>query len=343
MYAQQCVQPTGTNRPRAWRLCSCSLWNAQGLRYVRSSGSVDVVRPLVAALAADERTVSGGHGGGETPVPIPNTAVKPASADGTWGEAPWESRTSPGFLQTKALTPVMGLCRVRRPGPGLSRQGSGGGAYTRPVDRNPDGRDRRAPRSAGGASGRNGSGRPPHAGGTGGSAGRRDSAGTGGSRREGGSRGRPGSRGARPVGVPEGHVGTGASVRRDPRPLGGRGRPRTGVPPCPKARGSGGASPAVAPVRSVVPRRSGRPGGPTTEPRPRPAVRPRWIGGYGRTTPPPNGTTTVPMAGRTRHGACPVPGDRRSSRSRCRPRWRRRSGGPPTRRRHTTAKFWSTR
>jgi hypothetical protein len=45
-----------------------------------------------------ERTVSGGHGGGETPVPIPNTAVKPASADGTWGEAPWESRTPPGFL-----------------------------------------------------------------------------------------------------------------------------------------------------------------------------------------------------------------------------------------------------
>ena len=49
---------------------------------------------------APERTVSGGHGGGETPVPIPNTAVKPASADGTWGVAPWESRTPPGFLQT---------------------------------------------------------------------------------------------------------------------------------------------------------------------------------------------------------------------------------------------------
>ncbi len=27
--------------------------------------------------------VSGRHGGGETPVPIPNTAVKPSSADGT--------------------------------------------------------------------------------------------------------------------------------------------------------------------------------------------------------------------------------------------------------------------
>ncbi len=45
-----------------------------------------------------ECKISGGHGGGETPVPIPNTAVKPARADGTWGEAPWESRSPPGFL-----------------------------------------------------------------------------------------------------------------------------------------------------------------------------------------------------------------------------------------------------
>jgi hypothetical protein len=29
--------------------------------------------------------ISGGHSGGVTPVPIPNTEVKPASADGTWG------------------------------------------------------------------------------------------------------------------------------------------------------------------------------------------------------------------------------------------------------------------
>src|SRR5256885_5093400 len=41
--------------------------------------------------------VSGGHCGGETPVPIPNTEVKPTSADGTWGEIPWESRTPPVF------------------------------------------------------------------------------------------------------------------------------------------------------------------------------------------------------------------------------------------------------
>ena len=31
----------------------------------------------------------------DTPVPIPNTAVKFLSANGTWGAAPWESRTLP--------------------------------------------------------------------------------------------------------------------------------------------------------------------------------------------------------------------------------------------------------
>ena len=33
--------------------------------------------------------------GGDTPVPIPNTEVKSSSADGTWLEITWESRTSP--------------------------------------------------------------------------------------------------------------------------------------------------------------------------------------------------------------------------------------------------------
>ena len=36
--------------------------------------------------------------GGETPVPIPNTAVKPSSADGTCRATDWKSRTSPGFI-----------------------------------------------------------------------------------------------------------------------------------------------------------------------------------------------------------------------------------------------------
>src|SRR4051812_46371442 len=48
--------------------------------------------------------VSGGHSGGVTPVPIPNTEVKPSSADGTWDESPWESRTPPDFFQREGLT-----------------------------------------------------------------------------------------------------------------------------------------------------------------------------------------------------------------------------------------------
>ena len=37
----------------------------------------------------------GGDGEGEPRVPIPNTTVKPFSADGTWTAGSWESRTSP--------------------------------------------------------------------------------------------------------------------------------------------------------------------------------------------------------------------------------------------------------
>ena len=44
-------------------------------------------------------TFSGGLGEGETPLPIPNRAVKPLSADGTWLERAWESR-SPPVLRT---------------------------------------------------------------------------------------------------------------------------------------------------------------------------------------------------------------------------------------------------
>src|SRR5215204_7157200 len=37
----------------------------------------------------------GDDSGGDTPLPIPNREVKPASADGTAEETPWESRSSP--------------------------------------------------------------------------------------------------------------------------------------------------------------------------------------------------------------------------------------------------------
>ncbi len=37
----------------------------------------------------------GDIGGGDTPGPIPNPEVKPVSADGTWLETAWESRSLP--------------------------------------------------------------------------------------------------------------------------------------------------------------------------------------------------------------------------------------------------------
>ena len=109
---QQCIQPTGTNRPRAWRSTSLVL------ALERSGAAVSQPQARPSTLEGGrsgpaERTVSGGHSGGETPVPIPNTAVKPARADGTWGEAPWESRSLPGFLMTNPLWSFgsRGFCR----------------------------------------------------------------------------------------------------------------------------------------------------------------------------------------------------------------------------------------
>ena len=45
-------------------------------------------------------SLSGGYGEGETPLPFPNRAVKPLSADGTCPERDWESRSPPVFTYT---------------------------------------------------------------------------------------------------------------------------------------------------------------------------------------------------------------------------------------------------
>ena len=44
--------------------------------------------------------VSGGNDEMDTPVPIPNTAVKHLSADNTWLETTWESRSLPDLYQS---------------------------------------------------------------------------------------------------------------------------------------------------------------------------------------------------------------------------------------------------
>src|SRR5690606_38799492 len=47
---------------------------------------------------------SGGYSGGDPPVPIPNTEVKPSSADGTGGGSPRESRSLPGGQKRPGLS-----------------------------------------------------------------------------------------------------------------------------------------------------------------------------------------------------------------------------------------------
>ena len=51
---------------------------------------------------------SGDNGERDPPVPIPNTEVKPFSADGTWLETTWESRTLPDSTK-KSLRRCLGL------------------------------------------------------------------------------------------------------------------------------------------------------------------------------------------------------------------------------------------
>ena len=49
-------------------------------------------------------TISGDYGERDPPVPMPNTEVKPFSADGTWLETTWESRTLPDSTKKKPQT-----------------------------------------------------------------------------------------------------------------------------------------------------------------------------------------------------------------------------------------------
>src|SRR4029079_16835194 len=64
---------------------------SEGVRdqYVGASGSSATLRPCSGQAPQvaffNGRTVSGGDSGGVTPDPIPNSAVKPSSADGTIG------------------------------------------------------------------------------------------------------------------------------------------------------------------------------------------------------------------------------------------------------------------
>src|SRR3954451_18075566 len=53
--------------------------------------------------------IFGGHSEGETPLPIPNRAVKPLRADGTWPSGAGESRSPPIYSHgpSRAVRPVV--------------------------------------------------------------------------------------------------------------------------------------------------------------------------------------------------------------------------------------------
>src|SRR5688572_17539089 len=79
-------------------------------RYVRSSNSrhtrvskgrlcqPELSREVWNPSGFHHQQLSGGHTGGATPDPIPNSEVKPSRADGTAGGTLWESRSSPGNI-----------------------------------------------------------------------------------------------------------------------------------------------------------------------------------------------------------------------------------------------------
>ena len=52
-------------------------------------------------------SISGDNGERVPPVPIPNTEVKPLSADGTWLETTRESRTSPDSIKDSGEQKVL--------------------------------------------------------------------------------------------------------------------------------------------------------------------------------------------------------------------------------------------
>lgn len=72
--------------------------------------------------------VSGGYGEGETPLPFPNRAVKPLSADGTWPARAWESRSPPVSCHigrpASAGRPMLVLARVWRVARGAAESGA---------------------------------------------------------------------------------------------------------------------------------------------------------------------------------------------------------------------------
>src|ERR1700730_631700 len=106
------VMPSVNNRMHAETLreVARSNYRLQDIQFhLRPRASVDKLfdivwddPPSTSARGASEggspgTKFAGGHRSRVTPVPIPNTEVKPATADGTAWETVWESRSLPAF------------------------------------------------------------------------------------------------------------------------------------------------------------------------------------------------------------------------------------------------------
>ena len=104
MEAQQCVELTGTNRPRACHTPN-KTWCQQTHNTVRVHYTISqptntlVGFPPHPGCGMTTQECFGGHCARETPGPIPNPEAKPCSADGTAPEGVWESRTPPNTPQ----------------------------------------------------------------------------------------------------------------------------------------------------------------------------------------------------------------------------------------------------
>jgi hypothetical protein len=63
----------------------------------RFAKRLSVQPALLVGRKAGTKAKVGAHGKGETPVPIPNTAVKPLSGYYTWQIKAWENSTVPNY------------------------------------------------------------------------------------------------------------------------------------------------------------------------------------------------------------------------------------------------------
>ena len=75
-----------------------------------SKSDANVKATEIILLCSNARNdFSGGDRRGETPVPIPNTEVKPSTGDGTIRAVLWESSKLPGFFIKKPHVKTWGF------------------------------------------------------------------------------------------------------------------------------------------------------------------------------------------------------------------------------------------